>query len=244
MSVPLSHFVPAYPSPSPCPQVHSLCLHLYSWRMLSWYLYITSSLHLDPHSPLFLFFICSFVHLFIYLEPAFSKVCIARQLKSWRSNEEQQGWPLLRAGDQHLSLGSASQRWKVMLGTTLYSFPLSFWTSRTQTQIYRNLWFMIPSCHLSGQGPLWGFIHLFCLFIFKHLCPWPNTRSRTLSLPNMPLDVLSPSGPPDSPHLRELHSRIFTSSSHFPPQDGSFSSLRSGSSREGAPELTSQLLKL
>ena len=29
-SMPLSHFVPAYPSPSPCPQVHSLCLHLYS----------------------------------------------------------------------------------------------------------------------------------------------------------------------------------------------------------------------
>ena len=30
MSMPLSHFVPAYPSPSPCPQVHSLCLPLYS----------------------------------------------------------------------------------------------------------------------------------------------------------------------------------------------------------------------
>ena len=30
MSMPLSHFVPAYPSPSPCPQVHSLLLHLYS----------------------------------------------------------------------------------------------------------------------------------------------------------------------------------------------------------------------
>ena len=30
MSMPLSHFVPAYPSPSPCPQVHSLCLRLYS----------------------------------------------------------------------------------------------------------------------------------------------------------------------------------------------------------------------
>ena len=30
MSMPLSHFVPAHPSPSPCPQVHSLCLHLYS----------------------------------------------------------------------------------------------------------------------------------------------------------------------------------------------------------------------
>ena len=26
----LSHFVPVYPSPSPCPQVHSLCLYLYS----------------------------------------------------------------------------------------------------------------------------------------------------------------------------------------------------------------------
>ena len=30
MSLLLSHFVAAYPSPSPCPQVHSLCLHLYS----------------------------------------------------------------------------------------------------------------------------------------------------------------------------------------------------------------------
>ena len=30
MSMPLSHFAQAYPSPSPCPQVHSLHLHLYS----------------------------------------------------------------------------------------------------------------------------------------------------------------------------------------------------------------------
>ena len=30
MSMPLSHFIPASPSPSPCPQVHSLCLRLYS----------------------------------------------------------------------------------------------------------------------------------------------------------------------------------------------------------------------
>ena len=30
MSMPLSHFVPAYTSLSPCLQVHSLCLHLYS----------------------------------------------------------------------------------------------------------------------------------------------------------------------------------------------------------------------
>ena len=29
MSMPLSHFIPAYSSPSQCPQVHSLCLHLY-----------------------------------------------------------------------------------------------------------------------------------------------------------------------------------------------------------------------
>ena len=30
MSMPFSHFILAYPSPSACPQVHSLCLHLYS----------------------------------------------------------------------------------------------------------------------------------------------------------------------------------------------------------------------
>ena len=30
MAMPLSHFVPVYLSPSPCPQVHSLHLHLYS----------------------------------------------------------------------------------------------------------------------------------------------------------------------------------------------------------------------
>ena len=30
MSMPLSHFIPAYPCPCPCPQVHSLCLRLYS----------------------------------------------------------------------------------------------------------------------------------------------------------------------------------------------------------------------
>ena len=29
-SMPLSHFVPAYTCPSPCPQIHSLRLHLYS----------------------------------------------------------------------------------------------------------------------------------------------------------------------------------------------------------------------
>ena len=29
MPMPLSHFVPAYPFPAQCPQVHSLCVHLY-----------------------------------------------------------------------------------------------------------------------------------------------------------------------------------------------------------------------
>ena len=29
-SMPLSHFIPAYTSSTPCPQVHSLCLRLYS----------------------------------------------------------------------------------------------------------------------------------------------------------------------------------------------------------------------
>ena len=37
MSMPLSHFVPAYPFPSPCPQVHSLVgLHLYS-HLAPWF---------------------------------------------------------------------------------------------------------------------------------------------------------------------------------------------------------------
>ena len=30
MSMPLSHFIPAYPAPPPCAQVHSLCLRLHS----------------------------------------------------------------------------------------------------------------------------------------------------------------------------------------------------------------------
>ena len=42
----------------------------------------------------------------------------------------------------------------------------------------------------------------------------------------------------------ELHSCIFTSSCLFPFHDEGFSCLRSGSSREGAPELISQILKL
>ena len=39
-SMPLSHFVPAYPSPSPCPQVHSLCLAHSFFKKLFIYLFI------------------------------------------------------------------------------------------------------------------------------------------------------------------------------------------------------------
>ena len=48
MSMPLSHSVPAYPSPSPCPQVHSLRLRLYSclaprfFRTFYYYYYLDS----------------------------------------------------------------------------------------------------------------------------------------------------------------------------------------------------------
>ena len=39
MSVLLSHFIPVYPSPSPCPQVHSLCLCLDSWAYVFFHRY-------------------------------------------------------------------------------------------------------------------------------------------------------------------------------------------------------------
>ena len=47
MSMLLSHFIPAYSSPSPCPQVHSLHLHLYSCaapRFISTIFFLTSLL--------------------------------------------------------------------------------------------------------------------------------------------------------------------------------------------------------
>lgn len=98
-------------------------------------------------------------------------------LQGWmRTN---QGQPRLRAGDQHPSLGSASQSWKVTdLRTGLYCFPVSFWTSSPRTLMYRNLRFMIPSHHRSGQGPFGAFL-LFYSFILWHLCPHPNANSRT-----------------------------------------------------------------
>ena len=53
-SMPLSHFVPAYPSPSPCPQVHSLRLHFIPVLPLG-------------SSSTFLFFIFYFFRFHIYV---------------------------------------------------------------------------------------------------------------------------------------------------------------------------------
>ena len=80
MSMPLSHFVPAYPSPSPCPQVHSVlscmnCLYILEINHLS----IASFANILSHSVccLFVLFMVSFAaqkllsfiisHLFIFV---------------------------------------------------------------------------------------------------------------------------------------------------------------------------------
>ena len=55
MSMPLSHFFPAYPSPYPWPQVHSLCLRLYSSPALRFFR--TS----------FCLFVCLFLRFHIYV---------------------------------------------------------------------------------------------------------------------------------------------------------------------------------
>ena len=52
MSMPLSHFVPAYPSPSPCPQVHSLHLRLYSCpapRFFRTFFFFLESIYMCQH---------------------------------------------------------------------------------------------------------------------------------------------------------------------------------------------------
>ena len=61
MSMPLSHFVPAYPSPFPCPQVHSLHLHLYSCptpRFFRTFFFFLDSIYMCQHTVfVFLFLI-------------------------------------------------------------------------------------------------------------------------------------------------------------------------------------------
>ena len=52
MSMPLSHFIPVYPFPSPCPQVHSLHLCLYS---------CPAPTHPPPHVLKSILYICIFI---------------------------------------------------------------------------------------------------------------------------------------------------------------------------------------
>ena len=66
MSVLLSHFVPAYPSPSPCPKVHSLCLCLYSCPALRFFrtiFFSLDSIHMCQHM-VFLFLFLTYFTLY------------------------------------------------------------------------------------------------------------------------------------------------------------------------------------
>ena len=162
----------------------------FHWTM--WDLPAKTSLPFDiwiPTISWFLFVCLLFIfYVFIYVQLAFHKVHIARM------DEDNQGQPRLRAGDQHPSLGSASQSWKVTdLRTGLYCFPVSFWTSSPQTLMYRNLRFMIPSHHRSGQGPFGAlsfcFTHLY--YGISALTPTQTVEHRL----TMTGDAPSPSAP-------------------------------------------------
>ena len=61
MSIPLSHFVPTYSSPSSCPQVHSLHLHLYSCPVPRFFrtFFLLDSIYMCQHTVfVFLFLTC------------------------------------------------------------------------------------------------------------------------------------------------------------------------------------------
>ena len=66
MSMPLSHFVPAYPSPSLCPQVHSLRLRLYScpalrfFRTISFFFFLLDSIYMCQHTVFVFLFLTYF----------------------------------------------------------------------------------------------------------------------------------------------------------------------------------------
>ena len=65
MSMPLSHFVPAYPSPSLCPQVHSLAgLHLYSRPaprfFRTFFCFFLDSIYMCQHTVLVFLFLTYF----------------------------------------------------------------------------------------------------------------------------------------------------------------------------------------
>ena len=65
MSMPLSHFVPAYPSPSPCPQVHSLSLRIYScpaprFFRTAFLFFFLHSIHMCQHTVFVFLFLTYF----------------------------------------------------------------------------------------------------------------------------------------------------------------------------------------
>ena len=64
MSMPLSYFVPAYPSPSPCPQVHSLVgLRLYSClapRFFMTFFFFLDSIYMCQHTVFVFLFLTYF----------------------------------------------------------------------------------------------------------------------------------------------------------------------------------------
>ena len=69
MSMPLSHFVPAHPSPSPCPQVHSLVsLHLYSCPAPRFFMtiFFLDSIYMCQHTV--------FVFLFLTYFPLYNRL--------------------------------------------------------------------------------------------------------------------------------------------------------------------------
>ena len=73
MSMLLSHFVPAYPPPSPCPQVHFLCLHLYSCpapRFIRTFFFSLDSIYMCKHT-VFVFFFLTYFTLYdrLYVHP-------------------------------------------------------------------------------------------------------------------------------------------------------------------------------
>ena len=71
MSILLSHFVPAYPSPSPCPQVHSLRLRLYSCSAPRFFktifLFFLDSIYMCQHT-VFLFLFLTYLTLYDRLQ--------------------------------------------------------------------------------------------------------------------------------------------------------------------------------
>ena len=66
MSIPLSHFVPTYSSPSLCPQVHSLHLRLYScpaprfFRTIFFSFFFLDSIHICQHTVFVFLFLTYF----------------------------------------------------------------------------------------------------------------------------------------------------------------------------------------